>query len=100
MQQKILTQRTINRSHKQKQQSKIKRKTKTTKQTVEQKRQPTMEYKKVQRKHENKNKTAKQENTQNKQNEIARKASNAETDINTQGHRTKVQKKKTYRRTM
>ena len=52
-----------------------------------------MEYKKVKRKHENKNKTAKQENTQNKQNEIARKASNAERDINTQGHKTKVQKK-------
>ena len=59
-----------------------------------------MEYKKVKRKHENKNKTAKQENTQNKQNEIARKASNAERDINTQGHRTKVQKKKTHRRTI
>ena len=44
-----------------------------------------MEYKKVKRKRENKNKTAKQENTQNKQNER---------DINTQGHRTKVQKKK------
>ena len=52
-----------------------------------------MEYKKVKRKNENKNKTAKQENTQNKQNEIARKASNAERDINTQGHKTKVQKK-------
>ena len=53
-----------------------------------------MEYKKVKRKHKNKNKTAKQENTQNKQNGIARKASNAERDINTQGHKTKVQKKK------
>ena len=40
-----------------------------------------MEYKKVKRKHENKNKTAKQENTQNTQNGIARKASNAERDI-------------------
>ena len=52
-----------------------------------------MEYKKVKRKHENKNKTAKQENTQNKQNEIARKASNAERHTNTQGYKTNLQKK-------